>query len=232
MINEKLDNLFKGWKIEMNKAGYGGFCYDGLIYRNGREDEQWEISRRKIVFLLKEQHNNDGEDVREWSGSRNDSNPYGNFYHRLSAWLYGLSHTTSKGYPPQRIAFDNHNRMLALSTYPYAYMNIKKQSGGARAVDRVIYEHAALYREYLREQLDVLNGNIIVCGGDIVFKAATELIYKDLIFECANDWIYYNAVKKIVLINSYHPSAQSKSNEQMYDWMMEKYQSFLIDYDF
>jgi hypothetical protein len=232
MINQKLDSIFTRWKIEMNEAGYAGFCYDGLIHRNGKEDEQWENSQRKIVFLLKEQNNNDGEDVREWSGSKNGSSPYGNFYHRLSVWLYGLTHTTSAGYPSQQIAFDNHNRMLALSTYPYAYINLKKQSGGAKAVDSVIYEHAALYRAYLREQLDVLKGNIIVCGGPIVFKAATELIYKDLIFDYINDWISYNSVKNMVLIHSYHPSAQSKSNEQMYDWMMEKFQSFLIDHDF
>jgi len=49
---------FLSWKTEMKRAGHYGFCFDG------------KNSSRRIVFLLKEQNDNDGEDVREWSGSK------------------------------------------------------------------------------------------------------------------------------------------------------------------
>lgn len=227
MINEKLNSLFECWKAEMNKAGHRGFCYDGLIYRNGEENKIWKNSTRRIVFLLKEQNDNDGEDVREWSGSINGFSPNNRFYNRLSAWLYGLTHATATGYPARSLAFDNHTQMKALSSYPYAYVNLKKQSGGSRAKNREIKEHALLYKNFLRKQLDILDGKIIVCGGKVVFNIARDLIFSDLIFTPINDWIYYNSTKELVLIDSFHPSDWTKPPEQMYDWMMEKFVGFL-----
>lgn len=177
MINEKLDILFSEWKYQMQRNGDKGFCYDGLIYRDGNEDKLWNAASRRIVFLLKEQNDNDGEDVREWTGSINGISPNGNFFHRLAAWLYGLSHVSAHGYPPLSEAFRNDVQMRVLSQYPYAYVNLKKQTGGARASDAEVYAHAARYAPFLRKQLNILNGNIIICCGSIVFQAATELLY-------------------------------------------------------
>ena len=219
-INEKLDSLFSEWKQAMERNGDKGFCYDGLIYRNGREDALWNASKRRIVFLLKEQNYNDGEDVREWTGSINGISPNGNFFHRLSAWLYGLSHVTPQGYPPLDEAFRNDVQMKALREYPYAYVNIKKQTGGARATDSEVYAHAERYATFLREQMNILNANTVVCCGSIVFRAATELIYNNTPIVEKNDWIYHLPQKNITLIHSFHPTA-SKSNDVMYGEMMD-----------
>ncbi len=223
MINKKLDLLFTSWKKEMEKNGHEGFCYDGLIYRGGQEDELWASAPRKILFLLKEQNDNDGEDVREWSGSINGKSPYRNFYNRISAWLYGLTHATKAGYLSASEAFDAGNQMKALSSYPYAYVNLKKQTGGAQANDKEILAHAMIYQDFLREQLDILGANIVVCCGDVVFQSAKEVLYGDLEFKQVNDWIWLNKERNLILIHSFHPAALNKSNEGMYDWMMEKF---------
>lgn len=220
MINEQLNELFSEWKNAMLQNGHQGFCYDGLIYRKGKEDLLWRNSKRRIVFLLKEQNDNDGEDVREWSGSINGLTPNGNFFNRLSAWLYGLTHITASTYPSLDEAFDPHNQMKALQEYPYAYVNVKKETGGAVANDNVVYTHATKYASFIRRELDILNGNIIVCGGDVVFRAARDLVYKDITFNEINDWVYYSQSHNLLLINSYHPAAH-KSNEVMYVGMME-----------
>lgn len=224
MINTEISALFDEWKKAMQENGDKGFCYDGLIYRDGREDSLWKQSKRRIVFLLKEQNDNDGEDVREWSGSINGVTPNGNFFHRLSAWIFGLSHLTSHSYPSREEAFSTQNQMKVLKEYPYAYVNVKKESGGATANDSVVYNHAVRYSSFIRRELDILNPNIIVCGGDIVFKAAVDSIYKDLHFEQlgAGGWVHYCKSKNIFLINSFHPTAK-KSNEVMYDWMMKDF---------
>ena len=220
MINTKLDTLFQTWKKEMEQNGDFGFCEDGLIYRDGKDDILWENSKRKILFLLKENNNNDGQDVREWTGTINGYSPNGLFYNRLSAWLYGLTNYTENNYPSIAEAFDNTNQMKALSTYPYAYVNIKKKSGGVIADDSVVHDFGKRYADYLRQELDILNPNIIVCGGQVVFNVATDIIYKDLRFAQKNSWVYYNVENNIILINSFHPTAR-KSNEEMYVWMME-----------
>lgn len=223
MINTDLNNLFKSWQQSMLRNGHEGFCYDGLIYRGGAEDNLWRSSKRRIVLILKEQNDNDGADVREWSGSLNGQSPYRNFFNRIAAWLYGLTNATPTSYPELEVAFDSKNQMEALSKYPYAYINIKKQTGGAAANDIEIYEHASIYREYLREQLEILEGNILLCGGQVVFDCVKNLIYSDLKFHEVNDWIWNNKDRGITLINSFHPAAIGKSNEQMYNWMMEKF---------
>ncbi len=220
MINKQLNALFEEWKRQMQRNGDHGFCYDGLIYRDGREETLWKNAKRRIVFLLKEQNDNDGEDVREWTGSINGVSPHRPFFHRISAWLYGLTHVTSSGYPTLEEAFNPITQMMALREYPYAYVNLKKQTGGARASDAIIYDHAVRYADFLRGQLDILNGNILVCCGEIVFRAVKDVIYKDTEFIEKNDWVYHSPHKDITLIHTFHPSA-SKSNEVMYGEMME-----------
>ena len=220
MINTKLDTLFVDWKKEMEKNGDFGFCKDGLVYRNGKEDTLWQNSKRRILFLLKENNDNDGQDVREWTGTINGHSPNGLFFNRLSAWLYGLMNYTNISYPSLEEAFDTQNQMKALSEYPYAYVNVKKKSGGATADDNVVFNFAKRYARYLRQELDILSPTIIVCGGQIVFKIATDIIYPELTFTQKNSWVYYNKKNNLILINSFHPTSR-KSNKEMYVWMME-----------
>lgn len=220
MINTKLNLLFQSWKNEMINNGDIGFCEDGLIYRNGNEDSLWNNTNRKILFLLKENNDNDGQDVREWTGSINGYSPNGLFYNRLSAWLYGLTNYMNNSYPTIEDAFKATNQMKALSEYPYAYVNVKKKSGGAIADDSIVYDFGKRYANYLRQELDILAPNIIVCGGQVVFNVATDIIYKELMFTQKNSWVYYNNENNLILINSFHPTAR-KSNEEMYVWMME-----------
>ncbi len=127
MINTKLNALFRSWRDEMTQNDDLGFCEDGLIYRSGQESTLWQNSKRKILFLLKENNDNDGQDVREWTGSINGHSPNGLFYNRLSAWLYGLTNYTHTAYPAIEEVFDAKNQMKALSEYPYAYVNVKKK---------------------------------------------------------------------------------------------------------
>ncbi len=115
MINSKLNKLFQSWKKEMEENSDIGFCEDGLIYRDGQESALWQNSKRRILFLLKENNDNDGQDVREWTGSINGHSPNGLFYNRLSAWLYGLMNYTDTSYPPIEEAFHLTNQMKALS---------------------------------------------------------------------------------------------------------------------
>jgi len=220
MINSKLNKLFQSWKKEMEENSDIGFCEDGLIYRDGQESALWQNSKRRILFLLKENNDNDGQDVREWTGSINGHSPNGLFYNRLSAWLYGLMNYTDTSYPPIEEAFHLTNQMKALSEYPYAYVNVKKKSGGAFADDRTVYDFAKRYAGYLRKELDILSPNIIVCGGQVVFNIATDIIYPELTFTPSNSWVYQNKENNILLINSFHPTAR-KSNEVMYGEMME-----------
>lgn len=76
------------------------------------------------------------------------------------------------------------------------------------------------YASFLRLQLDILNPNIIVCGGDIVFRVAREVLYDKVEFRKVNDWVYEVPSLGLFVINNYHLAAY-KSNEVMYGGILK-----------
>lgn len=55
-----------------------------------------------------------------------------------------------------------------------------------------------------------------------------HLIYNDIEFTKMedSDWIWYSVERKMVLINSYHPSSRV-SDEKKYDTLIKHFQKFL-----
>ncbi|HJD91507.1 MULTISPECIES: hypothetical protein [Bacteroides] len=220
MVNEELDVLFNEWKAQMETDGHKNFCADGLIRQLGKEELTWMNAERKVVFLLKEPFNKELHDIRDWSGKMEDMNIPDLFYSRIAAWLYGIQKATSTEYPSLETAFFSKIQLKSLRTYPHAFVNIKKSAPEARTYDSEIYNMGMKYKDFLKEQLEILEGNIVVCCGPITFRVAQEVIYDNRLTEI-NDWVYVDTRTKTLFINAFEPTA-SKNNRQMYDWMMEK----------
>ena len=219
MVNEELDTLFEGWKSQMEEDGYKGFCADGIIRQLGKEEAHWLLAKRKVVFLLKEPWSEDQTDIRDWSGQMDETAPE-RFYNRIAAWLYGINKATENTYPDIETAFYPKIQLKALRNYAHAFVNIKKCVGEKRSFDSEIYNFAVQYKDYLKEQLEILEPTIVVCCGPITFRVVDEVLYKNQLMEI-NDWIFVNTKDKTVFINAFEPTA-SKNNYQMYDWMMER----------
>lgn len=247
---EELDILLDKWEKESKKLGYNGFCYDGLMFKGniyhyisekdgkekwgrekGEENELWNTSSKKILFLMKDTNDNPNQDCREWLGRQHKSIITHKFFKNIALWLLGLYSIDRLG---NFIPFDEVNipekYSKAFDEIPFSIVNCKKESGKGKISNSELWNYCTIFKSYLKQQVEVLKPNIIVCGGgsSIVLKIARELIYPDLIFEKFdnNNWIYYNIENDIILIDSYHPSAMI-SYESVYSGMMKSYSEFI-----
>ncbi|MGL5276635.1 hypothetical protein [Myroides sp.] len=231
-IHDKEDILYKEFiehfksYSEEDSLCFDGLCYNGELYnedrncKKGNEEELWERSKRRILFLMKDPNNNPGQDYREWGWS--------SFTHStfkiMFAWLKGLSTITKTDYLVLEQAYQKYD-----TAYPLAILNIKKASGLSNVTNIKIWEYAERDHVLLRKQIrDILQPNIIVCGGGsgTVIEVAKTFVYNDLDFIQVNSWCYYNSENNILLIDSWHPTARL-SHSQKYDNMMKHVQEFM-----
>lgn len=74
-------------------------------------------------------------------------------------------------------------------------MNCKKESGGSTISNETLSKHLELYADFIKEEIKILNPDIIICGGgsSIIKDFVKEKIYTDIekINE-SNNWIYYS----------------------------------------
>jgi hypothetical protein len=236
--NDRLDNLFTEWQAASAKNGHTGFCSDGLMFRGsaftydggkgkypGDEDELWEKCHKRILFLLKDSNNNPDCDTREFYPGSNGT--IGIHYKNIAFWYYGLLSFTESTDAPDFADID-----FWEDVYPVfdqgaiAIVNCKKQSGGASISADILSEHINIYADFIRREIEILNPDIIVCGGgsSSIKNLVAENIYADL--EKINNWIYYDRKNNKVVIDSYRPSHRY-STEEVYSDMMSAYKEFL-----
>lgn len=243
--NLELNKLFDEWENASQLAGYKNFCRDGLMYKginwtkendgkiyygrySGNENELWSNSDRKIVFLMKDTNNNPNQDYREWLGRQNESEIKHKFFKNIALWLFGILNTNINGnFPKFEDAFNIEFLTKIFDEKPFAIINCKKESGKGSIHNYALINYINNFGIYLKKQIEILNPNIIVCGGSgVVINIAKEIIYPEYKFEKINSWIHFNKQIKVILIDSYHPSARI-SYEKNYIGMMEAYGDFL-----
>jgi hypothetical protein len=233
---EKLlsDAWIKSYPLEEQKK----FCFDGLCCNGeitsegknaniGNEEELWNSSKRKIVFLMKDTNGNPGEDYRAFPW-RIVTHP---FFANIFRWLEGLSKVT-KDYLP---SWDNEgytpDYCKVVMTYPLAIVNCKKISGGNRVYNNTVWNYAKRDQQFLRKQIrDILAPNIIVCGGGsgTMLRIAKELIYpeyQDTFIEFSPT-VHYSQKANVLLLDSYHPSAPISDDIKIYG-LIEELHNFL-----
>jgi hypothetical protein len=220
-IHELEDNLFDKWRNEFSKNGDTGFCADGLyVSEIGNQEELWNAAKRKILFLMKDPNQNSDSDYRHWELEGNASSP---FFILVYSWLRGLTNIDTKN-EPLPITYEFNNDL------PLVIVNAKKASGFESVSNELVWQYAEEYIEFLKIQVrDIYSPNIIVCGGGAgILLDVAKLIYNDVKFEKydGNNWIYYSVDRKIVLIDSYHPSAR-KSYDDKYTDLILAFQEFL-----
>lgn len=222
MINKQLDTLFDRWEKDTLKNGLNSFCRDGLIQQGIDTEKVWNESERRIVFVQKEWLEPNLNDLRSILAERDDKWFTNRLQgKRVAAWLYGLKHTTENGYPEMNKAFDKSTMVDTIHNIPFALININKQIQNTASTNASIYSYADRYRQYLKEQFALLNPNVCVCCGDIVFKVVKNIIFPNSPFIKVNDWIYYERYTQTIIINSYLPTAR-KNDMETYSTMMEK----------
>lgn len=228
-LHEQEDLLFKEWidnypsDIRKNIV-IDGLCYNGVLCNksrnsySGNEEELWAAAKRKILFLMKDPNSNPGEDYREWPWRGITAK----FFKVIFNWLQGLSEITSNYIPllENNSYLDPANQVVL--KYPLAIVNVKKISGSSYVLNDTLYNYAKKDASFLKRQVrDILQPNIIVCGGGngSVLNIAKQYIYSDLEFESINNWCYFSKDKDLLLIDSWHPAARISDKQKIDDMM-------------
>ena len=156
------------------------------------------------MFLLKDPNGNPDEDMRTWIGRQHPTTITNRFYKNISLWLLGLNSFDEKY---EFLSFNDASNPIVFSKayddLPISIVNIKKESGRGSVGNNELWDYMGEEKKFgllLRRQIEILNPNIVVCGGGsgTVRRIAQQVVFPDLEFEKVNNWIYYNEKRSLV----------------------------------
>ncbi len=228
--NEKLNVLFEKWKAKSIENGEEkAFCEDGLMYKYGHDknyvDELWDKSKKRILFLLKDPIEDSG-DSRLWLNEPENQQLRPIIMKKLAYILYGLS-TVKDGKVTDFWDITHEQLVKCFNEIPFAYVESKKQEGTTVIKDKELDKYINRYKEYLTEEINILNPDIVICFGGPQHHFAVNDLYKDA--EVIDKHIRLHKQTNTLIIYSYHPRAR-KSYESFYSEIMHEYGKFLNKY--
>ena len=237
--NTQNELLMQQW-IEKHKAenGVKSFAKDGIV--NPKVWFQLPDGKEKILFLLKEAY--DDIEHRIWDEAKwiryekcmdvckNDCSncrASGTTFNPIAEWIYGIENLQNNS----EKVYDNWLGISSKSLAEYyryrdellgqiAIMNLKKANGVRASNDADLYYHAALDKELLLKQLDLIKPTLIICGGtyDMLRCLITEL---PALTNSSNGCAKYDDLKIIAMC---HPMAMVKGgNEEKYNQVVSLY---------
>lgn len=253
---EKENQILKEWSDAYQKDGgdYRFFSLDGIMFRGNlykidegywlhesdvnKTNQIWSDSKKRILFLTKDQNLGDGYawDDRKLSLKKQNSEADDMeirseiFYRRILWTLYGLVMTT-----PQKMMkwdeFTNTEALKLSEEYPYARINCKKEGGGPVCPNDVLVAFMENYSTFLERQILNLDADIIVCCG----SQNEHNVFIDFLnhhgynFNGKEYPILYDETKKVIAIDAYHPQCRL-SHSEYYKGIVENYYNFLQQY--
>ena len=150
------------------------------------------------------------------------------FFRNLVYSLYGIGNTTVEKIA---INFTNEKALEYADKNIFARINCKKEVGVATCSNIILRKAIESDSEYLKQQIDNLDADILICCG---YSQSIEKT-GSLILNFLNDngynfkqeideWIYYDQEKNKIAINSWHLSDFRRFD---YSEMVMKYHEFL-----
>jgi hypothetical protein len=200
MIQAKENTLFERWKRDRE---YASFDKDGVV-----NPELWEKTSPKIVFVLRETNGLNG-DLRKFlrKGGR------GPTWNTVVRWAEVILFNTYS----DKVDHDQRKKILPL----ICVFNLKKESGGASSKPKAIRVAAEKDRDFIQEQLNLYQPDIVIAcglGREPTASLLMKDIYEDSDSNCpnnVNELNYYrtekiNQNKPICVISMPHPNRAKK----------------------
>lgn len=258
----ELDNIFMEWQQKMKTTGDAyydengelAFTKDGVIYKNGEKTEiteqKWVNSSKRILFLLKDQHQirDEGkpfwpEDIRYWlkdaEGDNYDAkqnkeknrNLVPRFIKNLAYLFWGLSKTTSDedcAWWYNEVTMHLEKVKEFFNTQPFALIECKKQPGDGKLDDSELKRHLTKYENLLRQEIKILDPNMIVCTSQHIYDFVLKMYsHEELVEIKGHNSIKFHYPSGALVFCSYHPSAPYLSDDKIYEGVMDHYRAFL-----
>ncbi len=188
--------------ISSNDNEGSGFALDGPIV-----PEIWNQLSLKVLFILKETYGMDGCDTCKIMGNPDKFNDSKTNL-QISKVSYCIHETISNGFVP---SVENTNNLspeaLKVSFSKIAIVEVKKTSGETTSNDGLIRDHSRFNKEFLCQQIQLINPNIIICGGLVTWHSLTldMGLFDRQIYNLNDERKAFKCEDKIIY-NGYHPS--------------------------
>lgn len=187
---DREQRLFEEWRLECP-----GLIPDGLV-----DEEQYDSSPRKLLFLMKEVNGGRDWDLRDFlrAGGRPAT------WDNIARWTQGL-HNLDREYGWAELERDNDARRLELLK-KICVVNVKKVPGGHTSEAKQIHTAGKENAEWLRQQISIYRPELIICCG-------TERDYSEIIGN-RPDWhmtgrgVLYAQEQDRIVISYAHPEAR------------------------
>lgn len=266
-IKEKEKNLFLRWAMSLNLTKEDSFSNGGLLFRGdfglndinefnlytwnrleGKEEEIWCKSPKRLMILTKDLNDTEGWDIREESGGRtqlyekiipvDEDIQYSGlgFYRKLNRWVYGIYKESNGSYPQFSDLGDFKEMGKFYESAPLVRINCKIEIGGSRVENKILINSMNQHKEFLIEQIKLYHANIILCCGfqkgcNVILNFIKEHIFEDLKpVPNTDDWIYFSNKYNLIAINSYHPTTRHKKDEFLYDELVKNFAKAVANY--
>lgn len=254
----KLENLFKEWSQRMLDNGdtcldekdNAVFVKDGLLFKNTISNEQivkkWCCSPKRILFLLKDQHQFGNkkwsEDIRFWlkdietdkdedlKRKRRNRDLGNRFMKHIGYILWGLSKADEQNDWKYNEVIKHQNEVKEFfNTQPFAVVECKKYPGDGKLDDIVLKRHLNNYGDLVKREIEILKPNMIVCTSTLIYDfIINNYPQEELVCIEGHNSIRFHPQSETILLCSYHPSAFGKNaGKKNYDSVMNHYRAFL-----
>lgn len=164
LINEKLSILYKDWQ----QKHPGHFVAGGVV-----DEDMYEGSDAKILFLFKEV--NDTAQQENWSlvqlmHDQINSLKFYRIWAIVGIWIFGMQ----QGFPPYKKLIPSHPASITDGLLSIATTNLKKTGGAGQSNPEEIKEHARLNKVLWMKEIEIMNPDIVICGG--TFSIIQEIL--------------------------------------------------------
>lgn len=246
--NMQLEELFSRWieRSEQNneprEEGYGCviFTKDGLMEKNGASiniSKAWQQAQRRIMFLVKDQPSEWCDDSRLWlkdiDGEKQQDRQHKEsnralkprFLHNIADMFWGLWNATPNllcTSEQLRASFEQVKECF--NNYPFAYVECKKQGGSTSIADHTLLTYLNKYGDLLREEIELLDPNIIVCTNPHIYNFVLNMYGNEFEQIKGHNSIRIDMKRKKIILLTYHPSAW---NVNVYEGVMDHFRAYL-----
>lgn len=217
-FEKKENELFEKWIKEQQHTS---FLKDGVI-----DGETYFKEKVKVLFILKEANCPNGrDDLKKYLRSPELKGNWWKTWNNIARWTIAL---LDGGCYPKTISSSYRASVLKR----IAFLNLKKEGGGAQADPSKIANAAKTDNKYIKKQIEMYDPDIIICCGQNGESNATILrnyVLKDNVSEwqkLKNSVYYYHFRskdgKQIPIVSFTHPQMRGghKKFEEKYDLMV------------
>lgn len=148
------------------------------------------------------------------------------FFQKLAFMLWGFSKIDKNNdWWPGEVEMHLKEVKEFFNTQPFALIECKKEPGGPKVAENILRYHINKYGDLLKQEIETLNPNIIVCmSGSGHHFALNDLFNNNELEFCSkNVHIYRKNGKEILIIYSYHPS----HSDYNYGKLMDNCRTFI-----